>query len=128
MDKPMDLECYDLALAEQKLAPGGGNAVDYGFEDLSKKLFMVIHTHSGTDAQKVIEESWEICSCEAYRLLNVAYDPPNTDAGHQLVERVMAMDHWSITGKVQIDSMTREVVARTRSWRRRRRRARSQAG
>ena len=93
----------------------GGNPADYGFDHVSAKLFMVIYTYSGSDAQKIIEESWQQCGFEAYRLLNLAYDPLNVDAEHQLVERVMTIGNWSVKGISQIDSMMREAKMRIKA-------------
>ena len=56
-----------------------------------------------------MEESFEKCGLEAYRLLNIAYDPMNIDAEQQLVERMLAIATWSPKGIVQIESMMPEA-------------------
>ena len=112
---PMDEDAYVKLLREHDVIPAGGNASAYGFKHISNKLFMVLHTYSGVDARKLLEESFERCGFEGYRLLNIAYDPLCVDAEHQLVERVLAIANWSVKGIIQIESMMREAGVRVRA-------------
>ena len=102
-------------LAGRKVVPDGGRPADYGFDHVSNKLYMVIYTYSSADAQEVLDESWQMCGFNAFRLLNIAHDSLNIDAKQQLVECVMAIGHWSVKGIVQIDSLTQEAAVRIRA-------------
>ena len=53
------------------------NKHDFGFKHVSRKLYMVMHLYAGPDARKLMEESFEKCGLEAYRLLNVTYERPH---------------------------------------------------
>ena len=112
---PMTTEDYAKFLEEFHVVPEGGNRHDYGHQLVSQKLYMDLHLYCGPDAQKVIEESFEQCGFEAYRLLNAAYDPLSVDAEHQLVERVLQIGNWSVKGLSQIESMMREAKTRIRA-------------
>ena len=69
----------------------------------------------------MIEESCDRCGFEAYRLLNIAYNPPGVDAEDQLIQSVLSIGNWSVKGIIQIESMMREAHIRIRAfepWRR----------
>ena len=76
---------------------------------------MVLHMYAGDDAQKIIEESCDRCGFEAYRLLNIAYDPLSTDAEGQLIRSVLAIGNWSVKSIHQIGSMMKEAQVRIRA-------------
>ena len=99
---PMTPENYEKFLTDFKVVPEGGNRHDYGQQLVSQKLYMVLHLYCGPDAQQMIEESFQQCGFEAYRLLNVAYDPLSGDAERQLVERVLQIGNWSVKGLSQM--------------------------
>jgi hypothetical protein len=110
----MDEARYVEQLQEMKIIPEGGNEFDYGFKHVSNKLYMILHMYAGDDAQKVIEESCDRCGFEAYRLLNIAYDPLSVDAEDQLIRSVLSIGNCSVKGIVHIESMMKEVHVRIR--------------
>jgi hypothetical protein len=107
--EPMDESKYVENLKEMKVIPDGGNPLDYGFKHVSNKLYMILHMYAGDDAQKVIEESFDRCGFEAYRLLSIAYDPLSVDAEDQLIRSVLSIGNWSVKGIIQIESMMKEA-------------------
>ena len=112
---PMDDGLYQDKLVEHNVVLPGADPSAFGFKHVSNKLYMVLHTYSGTDARKLLEESFDRCGFEGYRLLNAAYDPLCVDAEQQLVERVLSIANWSIKGITQIESMMREAGMRIRA-------------
>ena len=100
-EEPMDEKKYAKLLEEMNILPEGGNPLDYGYKHVSNKLYMILHMYAGDDAQKVIEESCDRCGFEAYRLLNIAYDPLSVDAEDQLIRSVLSIGNWSVKGIIQ---------------------------
>ena len=69
---------------------------DWAYENISRKLYMVLHTHRSTDVKKIISESIDKCGFEAYRLLSREFDPLSVDLAYSLLERVLVIASWQI--------------------------------
>ena len=95
------------------------NPADWKYKFISKKLFMVIHTHASFEVRKTIAESTERCGLEAYRLLSREFDPISADKGFALLERVLVIARWNVKGLEEEAGAFREAIKRLRELERR---------
>ena len=107
---------YDREI--QMLCPNdpslGTNPADWQHQFVSQKLFMVTFSHIGVEAKKIIQSelNGRRDGFEAYRPLNREYHPACDDLESTLVERVIAIAGWKITGVDEETAALREASAR----------------
>ena len=113
-----DREVNILGLNDSSL---GMNPADWQHGFVSQKLFMVIFSHIGPDAKKIIQSelNGRKDGFEAYRLLNREYDPACDDLESTLLERVTSIASWKITGIDEESAALREASTRIEEMERR---------
>ena len=79
---------------------------------------MVLHTYSSLDVKKVLSESEEKSSFEAYRLLSREHDPVSTVIAYALLERVLVIARWQVKTIDEVGAL-REALRRVRELERR---------
>ena len=79
-------------------------------------MYSVIYAHLDVDPIKIVEESTQPCRFEAYRLLSRAYDRYTPETEVALLNNILQMQHWSVKGIKQAESMMHEAKARIHIW------------
>ena len=89
------------------------NPADWQHQFVSQKLFVVIFSHLGIEAKKIIQSelNGRKDGFEAYRLLNRQYDPCD-DLESTVLEKVTAMAGWNITGVNEESAALRKAPTR----------------
>ena len=77
------LELRDSFPPEGCLPPGSNEAY-WTFQFISNRLFMILYTYFGQDPRKVVSLA-QNCGIEAYRLINIEYDPVTAGTEFELL-------------------------------------------
>ena len=84
------------------------HAADWAFSFVSRRLFSVLDAYFDGEAKKFLKEVKDTNGLEAYRLLNVNYDPMNSDTEFELQQTILAMARWMVKGLAPTEAMIRE--------------------
>ena len=117
----VDLKTY-MEIAQQEVPYNEyTHPADWHYEFVKNKLFMIIYTHLGIDARKVILKEYNShkCGFEAYRLLTKEYDAPSDDLEAVLMERVSSIATWKLKDVAEEFAAFREAETRLADMERR---------
>ena len=99
--------------------PMDAHAADWAFSFVSRKLFSVLDANLDGEAKKILNEVKDKNGLEVYRLLNVNYDPINSDTEFELQQAILAMARWTVKGLAQTEAMLRGKSIRVATLERR---------
>ena len=88
------------------------HAADWAFSSVSRKLFAVLDANLDGEAKKILKEVQGKNGLEVYRLLNINYDPMNSDTKFKLQQAILAMARSTVKGLAQTEAMLREKSTR----------------